>query len=341
MGEGRASWVNAADGPSEDRASRKAALSLLRAAAACGWHTAAMADPLMLLPDFALIALGWLVCRHTPLDRPVWDGAERLVYYLLFPALLFNTIARSPLQPGAVLRLAGIGLAVTAMGIAMAYALARAPGVDARLHASGAQTAFRFNSYVALALAERLAGAQGLAWQALLLALCIPVVNVAAVWPLARHGGQGYGRELARNPLILATVAGLAVNLSGWRLPELATLSLQRVGAAALPLGLMAVGAGLRLGALREAPWLAAGFMTIRHALLPALAIALVVGLGLPAAQQSVLVAFSAMPTASSAYVLAARMGGHGGFVAGLVTVSTLLAMAGLPLALAALGALR
>ena len=65
------------------------------------------------------------------------------------------------------------------------------------------------------------------------------------------------------------------------------------------------------------------------------------IGLGLPPAQQAVIVAFSAMPTASSAYVLAARMGGNGAYVAGLVTVSTLLAMAGLPAALALLAWLR
>ena len=55
------------------------------------------------------------------------------------------------------------------------------------LHASGAQVAFRFNSYVALALAERLAGIQGVAWVALLVALCVLLCNIAAVaWPLAR-----------------------------------------------------------------------------------------------------------------------------------------------------------
>ena len=48
--------------------------------------------------------------------------------------------------------------------------------------------------------------------------------------------------------------------------------------------------------------------------------------------QLTVLVAFAAMPTASSAYVLAVRMGGDGAFVAGLVTVSTLLGMFALPL---------
>ena len=296
-----------------------------------------MPDLLILLPDFALILLGYLICHHTALDRPVWDGAERLVYYLLFPVLLFQAIVRTPITPAAMMQVGGVGLAVVGTGIALAFALARAPGVDPLLHASGAQTAFRFNSYVALALAERLAGAQGLAWQALLAALCVPVCNIAAVWPLARQGGQGYLRELARNPLIVATLAGLVANLAGLQLPELLATTLSRIGAAALPLGLMAVGAGLRLGALRQGPWLAAGLMTIRHLALPALAIPLVIGLGLPPAQQAVLVAFSALPTASSAYVLAARMGGNSAYVAGLVTVSTLLAMAGLPAALALL----
>ena len=300
-----------------------------------------MPDLSLLLPDFALIALGYLICRHTSLDRSVWDGIERLVYFFLFPVLLFYAIVRNPVHPGEMMALGGSVLAVTTTGIVLAYALARAPGVDPLLHASGAQCAFRFNSYVALALAERLAGAPGLAWQALIVALCVPLCNIAAVWPLARHGGHGYLRELARNPLILATVSGLAANLAGLQLPDLAATTMARIGAAALPLGLMAAGAGLRFGALREAPWLASGLMAIRHLAMPAVAIVLVIWLDLPPAQQAVVVAFSAMPTASSAYVLAARMGGNGAYVAGLVTVSTVLAMVGLPAALGALALFR
>jgi predicted permease len=298
-----------------------------------------MPDALLLLPDFVLIVAGWVICRYTALGRPVWDGAERLVYYLLFPALLFSAILRNPLQPASAAMLAGSGIAVVGTGIALAFALRRWPGVDARLHASGAQTAFRFNSYVALALSERLAGTQGVAWTALLVALCVPICNIAAVWPLARQGGHGYLRELGRNPLILSTGAGLLCNLAGVQLPELAVITLGRIGAAALPLGLMAVGAGLTLGALRESPGLAAAFLGIRHAVLPTVAVALVIALGMPPAQQAVLVAFAALPTASSAYVLAARMGGNGPFVAGLVTISTLIGMVGLPLALLALRA--
>jgi malonate transporter and related proteins len=299
-----------------------------------------MSTALLLLPDFLLIALGFVLCHRTALDRPVWDAAERLVYYLLFPVLLFNSILKSPLHPGQTLSLAAAAVGVVGSGVLMGYAIGRWPGVDARLHASGVQTAFRFNSFIALALAEPLGGPQGLAWVALCIALCVPLCNIAAVWPLARHGGHSYGRELLRNPLILSTVAGLIANLAGLRFPDAVATTLQRIGLAALPLGLMAVGAGLRLGGLRAAPGLAAALMSVRHALLPALAIGLTAALALPPEQRVIIVLFAALPTSSSAYVLAARMGGDGGYVAGLVTLSTMLGMLSVPLWLAVLAAL-
>lgn len=298
-----------------------------------------MSDALLLLPDFLLIVCGFVLCRYTALNRSVWESVERLVYYLLFPVLLFNSIVRSPLEFVTTLPLVLSGLGIVAVGIASAYALRRLPGVDPVLHASGAQVAFRFNSYVALALADKLGGADGVTWTALLVALCVPLCNFGAVWPLARHGGHGFWREIARNPLILATVGGLVANLLGVRFVDPIGPTLHRIGQAALPLGLMAVGAGLKLGGLWAGPQLAAGLLGIRHALLPVVALALVQLAGVPAAQQPIVVAFSAMPTASSAYVLAVRMGGNGAFVAGLVTVSTLLGMASIPIWLAVLRA--
>ena len=291
-----------------------------------------MSTALLLLPDFLLIVCGWAVCRHTPLNRGIWDAVEKLVYYLLFPVLLFNSIVRSPLQWSTTVHLAATGVATVGIGVVLAYALGALPGVDARRHASGAQVAFRFNSYIALALADRLAGAPGVAWIALLVALCVPICNVAAVWPLARHGGQSYLREVVRNPLIVSTLAGLAANLAGLTLPGPLAATLQRIGGAALPLGLMTVGAGLQLGGLKAAPALAAALLTIRHAVLPAVALGLSGALALPASQRLVVVAFAALPTASSCYVLAVRMGGDAAFTAGLVTVSTLIGMIGLPL---------
>jgi predicted permease len=285
----------------------------------------------LLLPDMLLIALGAVLCRTRALDHGVWDGVERLVYFVLFPVLLFDAIVQTPWHPTQTARLTGISLAVVGTGVLATQALAWWPGVDAHRLASGAQTAFRFNSYIGLAMAERLGGAAGLAWMALCIGVCVPLGNAAAVWTLARHGGHSPWASLARNPLIVGTLIGLATNLSGVPLPAAATVTLHRIGAAALPLGLMATGASLRPGRWADAPGLSAALLLVRHALLPAAALACSFAWGLAPAQRVVVVLFAALPTSSSTYVLAARMGGDGAYVAGLVTLSTLLGMIGVP----------
>ena len=295
----------------------------------------------LLLPDFSLILCGYLVCRFTPLGRTVWEQVESLVYFFLFPVLLFQSIVHTPLDLREASGLIGAGLLLGVSGIGLAYLLPHLPGlrrhIDGREHAGAAQVAFRFNSYIALALSERLAGARGLQMIAILIGVCVPLFNVGAVWPMARHANSGFLRVLARNPLIIATALGLAANFAGLRLPAWIALDMGRVGGASLPLGLMAAGAGLQFGHLAQQKALTAGLLTIRHVLLPLVAAALAVLFRLDPVQALVLVAFAALPTASSCYVLASRMGYNGAYVAGLVTLSTLLGMASLPLALAVL----
>lgn len=295
----------------------------------------------LLLPDFSLILCGYLLCRYTALDRSVWEPVESLVYYFLFPVLLFHSIVRSPLDLGATSSLIAAGLLLGVSGIALAYSLPWWPVIgrhlDRRDHASAAQVAFRFNSFIALAMAERLAGAQGLLLIAVLIGVSVPLLNVAAVWPMARHAQTGFGRALVRNPLIIATVAGLAANLLGLRVPAWGEPTLSRIGAASLALGLMAAGAGMQFSRLADAKALTVGVLTIKHLLLPLVAAGLAWALRLDATQSSVLLAFSALPTASSCYVLASRMGYNGALVAGMVTVSTVLGLASLPFALGVL----
>ncbi|MDB5953621.1 MAG: permease-like protein [Ramlibacter sp.] len=292
----------------------------------------------LLAPDFSLILCGYLVCRYTALDRIVWEQVESLVYFFLFPVLLFQSIARSPLDLGAASSLIAAGLLLGVAGIAMAYAVPHLPGlrgrVDPREHAGAAQVAFRFNSYIALALSERLAGAQGLLLIAVLIGVCVPLFNVGAVWPMARHSRTGFGRALLRNPLIIATALGLAANFAGLRIPHWLEPSLTRVGGASLPLGLMAAGAGMQLGHLAQHKLLTVSLLAIRHLLLPLTAAALAWVFHLSPTEATVLIAFSALPTASSCYVLASRMGYNGPYVAGLVTLSTLCGLASLPFAL-------
>jgi predicted permease len=292
----------------------------------------------LLFPDFSLIACGYLICRYTALGRPVWQQVEALVYYFLFPVLLFQSIMRSPIDLGAASGLIAGGLATGAAAIALAYALPRLPWIGRRIDprdaAASAQVAFRFNSFIALALAERLGGAQGLLMVAVLIGVGVPVFNIAAVWPMARGGDTGFLRALVRNPLIVGTVAGLAGNLAGLSIPDWLAPSFGRIGGASLALGLMSAGAGMQFGAMARGKLLAALVLGIRHLVSPLVALGLARLLRLDLPQATVLLTFAALPTASTCYVLAARMGYNGPYVAGLVTLSTVLGVASLPFGL-------
>jgi hypothetical protein len=296
----------------------------------------------LLFPDFSLILIGYLLCRFTALNRGVWSQVESLVYYFLFPVLLFHSIVKSPLDLSAASSLMGAGLSLGLAAIALSYSLPHWPWLgkklDVRLHAASAQIGFRFNSFIALALADKVAGPQGLLMIAVLIGVCVPLFNVGAVWPMARHAGKGFVRELVRNPLIIGTASGLVANLLGFSLPVWLEPTVNRIGQASLALGLMAAGAGMQLGTLAAAKTLGVMVLAVKHLAMPLMAFGLALLFRLDATQTTVLLMFSAVPTASSCYVLAARMGYNGPYVAGLVTLSTLLGMVSLPFALGVLG---
>jgi hypothetical protein len=152
---------------------------------------------------------------------------------------------------------------------------------------------------------------------------------------LARGRATHIGRELVRNPLVLACAAGLLWNALALPRPAVAMRVVELLAAAALPLGLLAVGAGLRVRGtdlpLRAIAW----WNGVKLVALPALALALARLFGLNAMETTIVVAMAAVPTATSAYVLAVQMGAPGAPVALLISTGTIGAAVTLPLWLA------
>lgn len=292
-----------------------------------------MNTALALFPDFALILLGYVLRRWMTLGDHFWTGLEKLVYFVLFPALLFSAITKTPLSFAAVPL---IGVGATAMAGAMLLALAARPllPITPISFASQFQCAFRFNTYIGLAVAAKLHGAAGIAAMGLLAGGMVPFANLAAVWMLARHGTTSVWRELARNPLFLATFAALLWNLGGLGVPAPVGQFLGRLAEAAIALGLLAVGAALKLrGALGpDGRGAAAWFLAVKLLAMPLVALVAARLVGLQGIHFDVVMVFAALPTASSAYILAQRMGGDGARVAWLISASTLLGMVSLPL---------
>lgn len=297
-----------------------------------------------LAPVALLVALGCLLRRSGFLPEAAWPPIDRLVYFVLFPCLLFRELATADLGQVPVFRLAAcLVLAQLAMaGLAAAARPALALGGPA--YTSVLQTVVRWNTYVALALAPIVAPGQGPALVALALAVMVPLANLLSVAALARHGrGQAPGasallRALATNPLLLATAAGIAVNLAGLRLPGFLLEAVGMAGRATLALGLLAVGAGLRGGVAASRPGLVLLATGGKLLVKPLLAAALGVLLGLDREALAVAVLACAVPTAASAYVLARLLGGDAELMAVLVTATTVGAVITLPLVLGLLG---
>lgn len=291
-----------------------------------------MSIALLLLPDFALILCGVVLARVTDWGRDFWAGLEKLIYYVLFPALLFQSIAKTRID----FALAGPALTTAVItilsGIVLAYLARSLLKPDARTFASMFQTAFRFNSYIGLAVAGRLHGEAGIAAFGIVLGIVVPLANIAAVWALARHTESGIGRELVQNPLIIATVSGVLFSLAGFTLPEPVQMLISRMGAASLPTALLAVGAALQVQGARENAALVAYLTAVKLLALPLIALFVARSLGVTGIYFDVVVLLAALPTATSAYVLAVRMGGDGRAVAQGVTISTLAGMLSIPL---------
>jgi hypothetical protein len=293
-----------------------------------------------LAPVCLLVGLGYVLRATGFMPDAAWGPVDRLVYFVLFPCLLFRELAGAELGPVPVARLGGC-LVLTQLGmVAAALALRSSFRLGGPAHTSVLQCVVRWNSYVALALAPVLVPGQGPAMIALAVAVMVPTANLLSVAALARHGAGGAGtagpatfaRAVATNPLILATAAGAIVNASGLALPHLLLEPVTIAGRAALALGLLTVGAGLRPKVMAGRPVLVLAATAAQLLLKPLVALAVGMVLGLHGPALAIAILACAVPTATSSYILARLLGGDAELMAALVTTTTVGAVLTLPL---------
>ncbi|NYT62072.1 AEC family transporter [Alcaligenaceae bacterium] len=287
---------------------------------------------LLVLPDFLLIGLGWLLFHKLKFSSEFFRGAEQLVYFVLFPALLFHSITQTPISLSSAYTLLQATVGVMAFGVAMAWLAVPMMRPDPLAHASVAQCAYRFNTYIGLSIAGGLGGASAQTVMAVIVGFAVPISNIAAVHALARQNGGKVLGEIARNPFIIATALALICNFFAVPIPQTIDVTLSRLGTCAIAIGLMCVGATLSLQGGKAHVKLMGWMISVRLLIIPIAAIFIGWALGLSLLERQTLLLFSALPTASSAYVLAARMGGDGRLVAVTMSLGTLFSALTIPL---------
>ncbi|MEW6428442.1 MAG: AEC family transporter [Thermodesulfobacteriota bacterium] len=294
-----------------------------------------------LIPVFAVILTG-LGLRLTAFPgREFWPAAERLTYFILFPALLLQSTATAAYSPGVFPRLALALLLATCIMVGLLFLLR--PRLTASLpsFSSVVQGSIRFNTYVGFSISLAMAGREGLAAASLVIAILIPLVNLFSVVTLAMASGRTSPARLlltvARTPPFLACLLGLAINGSGISLPETVGNLLSLFGRASLPLGLLAVGASLHWQGISRQPGIILFSSATKLAGFPLLIFAIGSLAGLPDGMLAQAVLFGALPGSASSYILAKQLGGDHELMAAIITGQTAASLLTLPVVLALL----
>ncbi|MFG1395648.1 AEC family transporter [Roseixanthobacter pseudopolyaromaticivorans] len=299
-----------------------------------------------LLPVVAVVALGLGLRKWVLPDPAHWVGMEQITYYVLFPALLFVSAIRADMSRVSLLGTVGamgLSLAVLCGGLLVVRPfLMRRHGIDGPAFTAVYQGTVRWNTYVALALADGLYGASGVAVAAVMLVCLIPAINVVVVAVIARYAGAEpptagrIVRQLVRNPLIVSCVAGAVINMLHVPVPTVALEVGNILGRASLATGLVVVGAGVGLKHLARPNAAVLYSLVLCLLVKPALALAFGLLLGLKGMELAVVIVICAVPSSPAGYVLARQMGGDAPLLAQILTLQLIVAGITLPLVIAA-----
>ncbi len=291
-------------------------------------------------PIMLTMAVGYAVERLKWLSPQGWEGIEQLCFRLLFPALLFKSIALSELDFAQIRSVVLSCYVVLALSVALIFSLRfwigqqRLPDPD---FTTLLQSSTRWNAFIALAAAELVLGAQGYALVAACMAALIPVINIALIIAMARFGTakttpKNVVMSVLKNPFVQACALGLVVNLLSMPIPSPLVETLNLIGRAALGLALISVGAAIRFERLFvKSPLLCLGVL-VRPVLMPLLAYGVAWGADCNRLETAVILLVFCVPSASNGYVVAKQMGGNAQAYADILTWQTILSLGIIPL---------
>lgn len=290
-----------------------------------------------LFPLLALIIGGNILKRTRFLSDGFWSGAEKLNYYVLFPAMLFANLATATIHLDMIKTIITVLAVVLTIACTVLYLIRFVQKTASARFGVYMQGMVRFNTYMGLAIVAALFSQQGMTILAITLALCIPMVNILSVLALTSQDNMDAKSiilSLLKNPLIMACVVGIGFNFSGLSLWAGFNDLIKQLGICSLPLGLLCVGAALQFTELKKELWVLFLNTFARLLIMPALAYLVCRFLHLTQLETQVMVVFFALPTASASYILTKVLRGDHQLMAGVISLQTLCSAVTLPIVL-------
>lgn len=300
----------------------------------------------IVLPVFLVIGLGFCLRRWGFLNAAFLTQTNRLVFYVCLPLLLFHKIGAADFAANFNGRLVLGSVLSLAFGFGLSYGYAALRKYPPAIRGTFSQGAFRGNlAYVGLAIVFNAYGTQGLTRAGILMGFLVPALNFFAVAALLlphRAAQEGHSplfwvRQVALNPLLIASFAGIAWSSTGQHLPLILDRAFDIATGMTLPLALVAIGASFSFTKLRGDLVRAGLASTCKVVVMPIAAALILAVLGVGGEDLAIGVLLAATPTATATYIMAEQMGGDAELAGSIVMLSTLLSAATYTAALLAL----
>lgn len=299
-----------------------------------------------ILPVFLTVALGVVLKRLPIFEDGFWHGLNQLGYYVLFPALLFTTLSRadfSSISAGSIGWVTLVSIAIMSLMTLGLWPLLKQFRLGAPAFTSIFQTSTRWNGFMALAIADKLGGLEGMPVIAFVMTINIIPLNLINIFVLVWFSDENRDvkmmiRKIVTNPLIIASLVGIVFNLLSVPVYEPVFVAFDLMARSALGMGLVLVGAGLVLSdALKPKPVVLLPAL-LKLVIFPIVVFAIAVLLKIEGMTLTMLVLGAGIPTAMNGYVLARQLGGDARLYSAVVTVQTVLSFFTLPLTLLLMG---
>lgn len=290
-----------------------------------------------IIPIFAVITLGWFV-RIQGFIQPEFLGpANRLVYYLAIPAMIFHSISKASLSAQFNVTV----ILITLLSVSAVFAVAWCVGLIWRIRrgelGTYIQASFHGNlGYIGLAVAYYSLGNDGFVRASIIAGFIMILQNLLAVVALQFNSDdastsknkQEVVLRILGNPVILSALAGILFSSTGLKLPLVISRSLDILSGLALPMALILIGASLsfKLMQLRMFRILSSSFLKL--ILLPGLGFILYRLFDIKLHDYLPGLILLASPTATLTYVMAKEMNGDTDFAVAALSSCTILSAA-------------
>ena len=301
---------------------------------------------ILISPVFLLIVLGNVLRRIRVPDLSFWEVNDKLCYWVLIPALLFHFISQVSLSSEMLYIYALIVLAGFVVTFSASVLIGKLIGYPPEVWTSILQGSMRQNAFIALAIAGSFYGSEGLKIASLFMFIYVPTINIIIITTMvvslknthqkdSKKAISNVFIEIAKNPFILAMLAGLLVSLLPLERISILIDTTELLGSAALPIMLLTIGAKIKVRdlTLKITPIIISN--TLKLIILPVVVYFIASYFRLSQVEIVVAVIFASVPTATMSYTLAKQFGADDQLMRGILTTQVALSFITIPLLLA------